>query len=584
MSQREPFEYVEIDIDYCDRAYGQGACTAALGVTGERKCYNMFAHCQDQENFLRGTLTLQLCKPLVGSPVGMFPVLESVSATTSTVNIGGADDKLSSLGRRGTIDLRCRDFAYHDRFFDKYQAERISGAAQTDEPGYNPADRGSFWPKLRARWPYYAGRPVRHVQGYLDGGTLTITKTRHFVITEMTIGDDGSASIKGKDILDLADNKKAVAPKTTQGRLAAVIDKEAMELTLIPAGIGDSEYAAAGTAAIGSELVRFTRAGDVITITERGAGGTEIANHDAEDTLQQSYSIYKKRVDEVIRELLVDYAGINPAFIPFTKWQAEVSRWAGNFRLTTDIPKPEGVAKLVGELSVLGVSIWWDDVAQEIGLKMIRPIDGDMLYVLDDNSAIKEIAVEDRDDDRLTEVSFYSVIVRATDSVTKPENYAQQRFLVDLLSKTPNAYGDTKKSEIFMRWLNHGDTRTVRIAGRRVLQRMKTPPKRYRIVLDAKDDGIGLTDVLQVTSRVVSDPTGKPETRLVQVVSKRPLRAGHEFEVIAQSYIYDGRFGYITPNDYPTYDVASAAQIESGAFMVDATLKFPDGTKPYELI
>ncbi|MFO7477754.1 MAG: hypothetical protein R6X03_05330 [Methyloceanibacter sp.] len=45
--------YVEVDLDYCGLTYGQAPCLAALGVTGDRKCFNTVKTCQDRENFNR---------------------------------------------------------------------------------------------------------------------------------------------------------------------------------------------------------------------------------------------------------------------------------------------------------------------------------------------------------------------------------------------------------------------------------------------------------------------------------------------------------------------------------------------------
>ena len=46
-----------------------------------------------------------------------------------------------------------------------------------------------------------------------------------------------------------------------------------------------------------------------------------------------------------------------------------------------------------------------------------------------------------------------------------------------------------------------------------------------------------------------------------------------------------GRFGYITPDTYPVYGSATAAEKAAGSWIVDeGTLLFPDGTGPYRII
>lgn len=584
---REPVQIVEIDVDVCSLTYGTSPCAAVLGTTGVRKCFNMYRHCQDRENFAASTLTLRFAQPRPNMPKDAvyFPCLESASPRSATVNIGGADPRLAALGRRATVSVRLRDFPYHDRLTDPYQAERISGTAQTDEGGYNPADRGTFFTKLRARWPFYAGRPLRVVEGYIDGGTLSEARTRHYVITEWAVDDSGAVTIEAKDVLDLADNKKAVCPRQSSGVLALDMTINATSATLTPAGIGDLEYPASGKVVIGSEIMAFTRSGDVLTLTARGTDGTDAATHSAEDAVQLCYEVDRARLDDTLQDLIENYAGISSAFVPFADWQAEVTRWAPNLRLTTIIPKPTGVAQLIGELAVLGVSIWWDDVEQEIRLKMIRPPDGDTVFEVTDDNAIKAASVEDRDEDRLTRVAFFTVMIDPTRSDTDPANYRRQRLLIDLEAESALEYGGSRVRNVFCRWLNQGADAVTRIAGRRLLRRLSDAPQHFVMTLDAKDRGMSLTDVLRVTSRTFTDETGKPEVQLVQAIGIEDVRSGHDFRLTAQAYQQRGRLFYIAPNDAPNYDAATAEQRAEYGFMVDgSTLKFADNSEPYELI
>ena len=166
-SNREPVEWIEIDLDYCNLTFGTAPCTAALSSNTDRKCFNTFHTCKDKENYDKGTLTYKLVQPRSNYPKGetTFPCLISVTGKSATANIAGSDDSLYPLGSRGTITAEFFDFPYHDRFMDKYQSERVSGAAQFDAVGYDPKAFGTFWSKLRARNPNYANRPMRHCDG-----------------------------------------------------------------------------------------------------------------------------------------------------------------------------------------------------------------------------------------------------------------------------------------------------------------------------------------------------------------------------------------------------------------------------------
>jgi hypothetical protein len=588
LSDREPVQIVEIDIDYCSLTYSVGACTAVLGTTGVRKCYNTFATCQAAAAFDKVPLTLRFANTRSNFPKGQtyFPVLESVSAFSSSVNIAGSNPKLGDLGKRAKVTAQLVDFPYHDRYTDKYQAERVSGTAQTDEAGYDPMDRGTFFTKLKYRFPFYAGRPMRVIDGFISNGALVDTQTRHFIVTDMKGPDSsGRVTIEGKDVLTLADKKSSLAPNPSRGVIDRDLDEVATAFTLLPAGVG-SEYPASGFAVIGSEIVSFTRSGDNITLTGRAARGSEVSSHNIDDSFQIAIDYEDEFLDDVIYDLFVNYSGIDPAFIDTAAWETEVRRWGPNKKIFTTITEPTGVADLVGELAVIGVSIWWDDVNQKIGLRLTKPPSPfETITEYNDNAHIKAISQEDRDEDRLTQIHFYSVQSDPTEDVKNKSNYDRIRATIDVVAEQANSYNDTRVREVFFRWFNRGNDTQARLSSLRLLQRLRSAPKSYTILLDAKDRDIGLTDVIRVTSRVITDETGKPEPALLQVTQKVEKKSGHEVEISAQSYLYDNKYGWIMENTANVYGSATATEKATGAYIVDGTtLTFPDGAGPYFII
>lgn len=588
MPDREPVEWIEVDYDFCPLTFGVGDCSAALGGAVKYKCFNTTETCADREALLAaglGVLTLRFIQPRANLPKGAtwFPCLESVTGSSSTVNIAGANPDLAPLGKRATVTASGWDFPYHDRLTDKYQAERVSGAAQLSGIGYRPEDHGTFWTRLRARWPFYAGRPMRRCTGYLDGGALTVSAVRHFIITDMAIDGQGW-TIEGKDILDLADDKRVQAPRPVNGVLAADIDAVAMALTLSPAGIGDLQYPASGFACIGSELVQFTRSGDAVTLLARGVSGTVVSTHSLGDSFQTSFSPRREKLVPVIYSLLVDHAGIDPAFIDLTAWNAEANRWAPTLRLTADICKPEGVAKLIGELAILGVSIWWDEVAQKIGLKMNRPPDTDAVKALSDRNNLLEIEIEDRDEDRITTVQFFSVMLDPTRSPTDGNSYARQRYLVDAGAVSAQEFGDSRVKQIHCRWLNHGDDAAVAVMGRRFLQTFVRAPQRIKMLVDAADD-MSLTAVATLDTREVRSPTGQAAEQFIQIAAREEKVAGHRVQLTGQAYSFGKkRFGYITENTRPDYAASSEEQRARGFYISDNAGKMSDGSDGYRMI
>lgn len=587
MPDRFPVQIVEIDYDFCSRVFGVATCTAALSTAVVRKCYNTYATCSVKGVFDNIPLTLRFINNVDNSPKTgtYFPVLMKVSETSSSVNIAGSDDELGPLGRRAITTVSLKDFPYDDQLTDKYRTERISGVAQTDEGGYNPLDRQTFFTKLRARWPYYTGRAMRVISGFLEGGAIISTQTRHYIITDFKINDSNDITISGKDILALADDKKALVPAPSRGRLLVAMDSSTAGLvrTLDPAGIG-ADYPASGFACVGSEVMAFTRAGDVMTFTTRGDKQTTASTHSISDTVQLCFVADNIAIDLILYDWLVNYAKVPAAFCDTVNWAAEINIWLPFLKLTGVIVKPVGVATIIGELSLLGVSIWWDAVAQKIKLKANRPVYTDTVVEITDDEDIISISREDQDEKRLTQVHFYTAQADPTKGDKTKSNYNTVVVSVDVDAEGVNAHNDTRVKEVFSRWLTGGGENIAALLSLRLLRRFNTAPAKYKIVLDNKDKGITLADVIEVTSRLVSNDAGRSAPTLLQVVKKTETQDGHQFEIIAQAYDFFGRYGTITANTQVPYASASVAERKVNCFLSDGALFFSDGTPPYEFI
>lgn len=591
MASNQPFQALEIDIDYCSRTFGVGACTASLSSIVPDKCHNTYFTCpllNKQNVFDKQVKTLRYFNNRSNSPLGYvgYPVLKNVSSFTSTVNIAGANESQGAFGRRGTVSASLQDFPDGDVDFDKYVRERESGVAQFNGIGYNPVEFATHFTKLKARFPYYANRPMRIIDGYLEDGNFIVEKTRHFIITNFKVDDKGNVTLEGKDVLALADDKKALAPKPSKGKLDSDLTVDVgVTFSLTPTGIG-VEYATSGFATIKSEIVSFTRVGDIVTLTGRGLEGTVATNQTAGDSFQQALKLTNLRPDDFVEDLLVNFAKVPSAFCPKTsKWAGLVTRWMSSTRLNTIITKPTGVSQLLGELASLGISIWWDDVLQEILLMPNIPVDESQIVDISDEYNILKISQEDRDEDRLTQVHFYSKQIDPTKDYKDKSNYSQLDVLVDAGAESTLAYNDTKVKEVFCRFFNQGGDAAIRVIGIRLLKRFNTAPAHYSIKLDSKDGALSLTSVIRVNTRVLSSPTGRRKTQLLQIFRKSESNNDGSFEVSAQTFLFEGRFGFCMPNGSPIYTLATTEQKRIGNFAVNGTtLLFPDGSGPYQAI
>ncbi len=328
---REHINIIELDLDYCSLTFGVPPCTAS--GSGDSKCYNTLASTQDKPNYTPITKTYRFCEPRSPMPIG----LDAIPSLTS-VNIAAAEiDLKGGLGVRASVSCSFRDHPSSDIDIDKYVNERT----------YIAFERGSFWTKFRARNPNYQFKAMRHLSGYLnDDGSYDPAnfQVRHYVIDKINVSG-GTASVTGKDPLKLAGSKKAQAPMASKGQLQSAIVNNAINATLIPAGVGNSEYPTSGKVLIKSEVISFTRSGDNLTLT-RGQNNTVATSHSANDTVQLCLDYNGKTLDFIVNDLLTNYANFNPLFIPTSAWNTEVSTYLSGL-LTGIIVKPHDVNMLL---------------------------------------------------------------------------------------------------------------------------------------------------------------------------------------------------------------------------------------------
>lgn len=576
---RQPLQIVEIDVDQCTLTYGTSPCTAS-GASGS-ECFNMFKHCQDKTNFDKGTLTLRFSKNQKTGIFGqvVFPALQSVSTNPTRIALGAVDEKLGSLGKRARVNIALKDFTWSDQIVDPYVGTR----------SYDPLTQGTFFGKLRSRFPYYYGRALRVKNGYL-GDDIATMPTQHYIITEWHGPDaNGNVRLTAQDPLKLADDEFAQWPVASKGKLKTNIsDSYTGTVNLTPVGIG-SEYGTEGRVAIGSEIMAFTRSGDVLTITARGLDGTGAASHDALDAVQECARFENGTIEDVVRILLRDGAGIPTGFLPYADWQTELQTWLSTVTLTQTIAKPRPVRELLAYIANIGIIFWWDERDQEIKIKANRPpgLGETPLELSDDTTFLeKTISVEDLESQRYSQVWYFHGLLDATGSFTNGDNYRRVAIATDLEAEGEDEYDQSRILKIYQPWFGQsGDDQFANIAAIRLLNRYRDTPKRFTFHADAKDvSSLTPTALANVTTRIIQDEFGAASPEHMQVISVEEVQPGVKVEVMADTFQFAGRFGFIMENTATTdYDLATDQEKAEGFYLSDGTNNFADGTPPYEL-
>jgi len=523
-------QFIEIDLDYCSLTYGVAPCQASLTnspPTGTIKCFNTPVTCQDRANFTNVPVTMRFAVPTDYIPANIecIPSIKTIDFDPAAISLG------KDLGTRATLTITFDDHRHSDTGagFDKYLADRT----------YDPYNQGTFWGKFAARHPFVRGRNLRWITGTTDQA-LADMETRHFIIESISgPTNNGEFKLIAKDLLKLADGDRAMAPAVSNGYLVSDITAVATTLTLSPAGIG-SEYPGSGWVAIGgSEIVSFTRggsppSGDVLTIT-RAQLGTVANTHAAQDRVQLVLRYAAQSPDIIISDLLTTYAGVDPSYIPLSDWTAEVQSYL-NRLYTATIAQPTSVNTLISELiQQAGLSMWWDDRNQKIGLLVLRGLIYTTYLFSEQNMALDTLDVSDQPDKRISQVHTYFGQINPLTSLTDKANYRSASNITDDQSETD--YGSAMIQEIFSRWIPALGRSIADRLGTILIGRFKDPPRKLKFsVLRNSIPEVQLAQGYQMQAWPLQLATGANETVNLQVTR---LRANPDFiEVESEEVLY----------------------------------------------
>lgn len=486
----ETVEYFELMLKPCSLTYGVAPCTAALGTTGSAKCYQSPATCQSPANFTAGEQLVRWCTPsgTADSSVDAIPSLKSAAVTPQKLMPG------ESMGQRESLSVSFINHPHNDVWFDKYLADR----------GFNPYNQGTFWPKFAARWPNLKGLECRFVRG-LVGQNINDMERRYYVV-DKTSGPDnnGNFSITAKDALTLVDNEKSTAPGISPGLLLTGISETDTTLTLTPTGIG-AQYPTSGLASIGDEAVRFTRSGDVITLTARGEFGSDQRDHEEGSTFQIALEFVSVEPSTIINTIL-QYTDLPAEYYNLAAWTAETETHCGRL-YTGRVMKPTGVKTLIDELiNQVGLIFNCDTITKKISLQVLRNTPA--LSAFSDDVFLKgSVDVDKNEDARATQVIFYYGQKNPLKKLDDTENY--QAILNTVYSNVQDALENAPASirKIYSRWVSTNNRPAANAVSQLIVARYGRAPKEISFALP-RHISPQLGAVVSLQTRVIEDAQG----------------------------------------------------------------------------
>lgn len=507
---------VEFDYEYIKTT----ASPRRKSSTG--KCFNSWATCQDTDNYLAEDKVVSFCTPVSIVPDGCIPFLDSVKGDS------GQLDPENSLGKRGQITVNVMDAPHDDTGIDPY----------VDERAYSAIERGTFWPRFRARFPFYQGRKLEWYQGYYPF-TRANAKKRTYIIEDLRgWGRSGKITIVAKDPLKLADDKRAQWPLPSTGTLNTTMTAVSSHTTLDILTSDDTEYdlqdyEAVGVVLIGSECIQYTATtpitgGVQLTGVARGPIGqyeTVAAAHAIGSAVQKCAYFDAMKVPKVFQILLERGGNVPSAYITYATWEAEYDTWMGGFTVTRLICKPEGVTSIIKELIPQSNTwaLWFDNESEQIRYQVVRPLDYDELIetISDENHIIAgSLAAQDDDSRLLNQILIQYNQIDPTKDVKDGTNYREGFVSLDVGSQSPREHNQVFSSQINGRWHPSSNRVELIAIADRLLQARSSVPIRVEFEVDRKDDNAKTAQFITLDTAAICDAFGITDPTIVRIIQQ----------------------------------------------------------------
>lgn len=555
----DPITIVEIDRDICSLVYGVGLCTA----TGS-PCYNTWATCQIKPVFAVTTQVMRFVKPRADVPISLdaIPSVRSTTTSPTELNVGDVDASSGPLGKRAQATVTFEDHPYSDALTDPYVATRT----------LNPFQNGTFWTKLKARWPIAKGRSLRIRDGYIGQDPEDMVSREYLIDAIDGPNSNGIVTVRAVDPLRLLDDKTSQAPKQSTGYLSADITNSQTTITVVGAVLAD--YPATGTLRIEAELMTYTGrtiSSGTITFTgiTRATDGSTAKEHKAESRVQTCVRYTNQNAWEVAKSLIEIYAPSAYGYIDTAQWAAEAAQWLDGFIVSGLISDPTGLNTLLAELCRdAQFFIWWDERLQKILLRAVRPPTGVPVQFNENaNILVGSQSIKTAPNERVSQLWYYYEPADLSKKVDAEDNYRKVRIRIDAESESVREYDERAVKKIYSRWVRT-DAIVVAITTR-ILARYRDDPLYLTISVDAKDRNTWTADVVDVSSRLQTNTEGLPLTRRYQVISAQEVQPGAVIKYVLQTYDFTAKYAYWMASDAPIFSLATDEQKATGAWWAD---------------
>lgn len=577
---RYPVEMAIITLDYCNNVIGVSPCAAidwcgkpglycglstafCGGIQGQ--CYNTYATCKDKTNYSKGSKDYVFTSNNAPLPfrTGERPYITTVKHLPTEIK--------TSLTIAGRVNVEMYDEPDTDIGIDPYVSMRASV-------------QGSFWRKLIARNPNYAGRRIRLYHGFYGLDAADFEQKFEGNIDSITIKEGGRVIVECVDLLKkLA--KIEIPPKLNIKLAAAMTAAQ----TTISVSDGTDLDAADGHIRIGDEVISYTtKTGNQLTGCVRGCFGTSAATHNQDDKVQKCRYYKPQSPYDILVDMLKIDADIDPSYVDDAAYTALKAFDVSMVNFSALISEPTKLDTLYFEIiDLIDCKSWMGEDLKITIAKNLPNYPGRAYQVFTDDENI--IADSDSVDlnaaSRKSRVSIYWDKT-PTGKLDEAGSYARLDVAVDTDGESANMYNESLEKKVMCRWLrsDYMDEdlviRYVANLSKRILRLLKNPQPIYTFAVELKDAEVKTGAFVRITTDKILGIDGNLLSRHVYQIIKREPK-GNKILLKAMQYPKRKLF-FVGANTLPDFTSATEAEREAG-FITDANGQMSDWSEGYVL-
>jgi hypothetical protein len=260
---------------------------------------------------------------------------------------------------------------------------------------------------------------------------------------------------------------------------------------------------------------------DSVTITARAQLGTTAQAHSSGDRVQQVTQYVSMDPADILYDLLVHYAAIPKEYIDLDAWQLETQTYLQRV-YTAYIADPVAVKTLVSELiQQAALVLWWDDVARQIRLQVLRNILTTATRFSPGNSMKSALKAADQPEKRISQVWTYYGQRNPLVPLDNVDNFRSTEATIDVTAEANYQTSAIKK--IFSRWIPFGGRSIAQRLNLLQLGRYTVPPRKMTFeVLRHGTFNVSLGQGLRLEAWNIQDATGAASDAPLQVTRLNP--------------------------------------------------------------